>query len=173
MLTGLKDLAVCLVNICRSPIGEAVFSIVAKGRDVDILVDSADMGHISLARCLTNSSKPLSPKGFTSGSNDNSIPQCYRRFREGALIHLQKNLIHFVLVYSLESTSHKARQVHDGDFYSFTHILAADDSNLITLLRKKPHDATAEVKLWGLYSDNEPIPDPFCGDIVSASWGAV
>ena len=63
--------------------------------------------------------------------------------------------------------------MHDGDFYSFTHILAADDSNLNTLLRKKPYNATAEVKLWGSYFDNEPIPDPLCGDIVSSSWGAV
>ena len=42
---------------------------------------------------------------------------------------------------------HKTRQVCDGDFYSFTHILVADNSNLRVnaLLCKKPHDSTAEV----------------------------
>lgn len=56
----------------------------------------------------------------------------------------------------------------EEDFYSFTHILAADTSNLNDLLRKKPDDATAEVKLWGSYlDDNKSIPDPYYGGIVS------
>ena len=63
--------------------------------------------------------------------------------------------------------SHEARQVCEKDFYSFTHILAADTSNLNNLLRKKPDDATAEVKLWGSYLDNKSIPDPYYGGIVS------
>lgn len=62
----------------------------------------------------------------------------------------------------------------DEDFYSFTHLLAADTSNLNHLLRKKPDDATAEVKLWGSYlDDNKSIPDPYYGDIVSSLWAAV
>lgn len=61
--------------------------------------------------------------------------------------------------------SHEARQVREGDFYSFTHILASDTSNLNDLLRKKPDDSTAEVKLWGSYLDNKSIPDPYYGGI--------
>jgi low molecular weight phosphotyrosine protein phosphatase len=36
-----KVLIVCLGNICRSPMGEAVLRKVAKDRDIDIFVDSA------------------------------------------------------------------------------------------------------------------------------------
>jgi len=39
-----KVLIVCLGNICRSPMGEAVLKKVAKDRDIDILVDSAGTG---------------------------------------------------------------------------------------------------------------------------------
>ena len=53
------------------------------------------------------------------------------------------------------------------DFYDFTHILASDDSNLENLLRIKPSDSIAEVKLWGSYLDGKPIADPYYGNIVS------
>jgi low molecular weight phosphotyrosine protein phosphatase len=86
--------------------------------------------------------------------------------RRSALLSPKHDLPHISTQFGVP-TSHKARRVCEGDFYSFTHILAADDSNLGALLRKKPDDATAEVKLWGSYLDNEPIPDPFCGEIVS------
>lgn len=36
-----KVLVVCLGNICRSPMGEAVLRKIAKDRDIDIVVDSA------------------------------------------------------------------------------------------------------------------------------------
>ena len=38
---NLSVLVVCLGNICRSPIGEAVLKHVAKERGVEITVDSA------------------------------------------------------------------------------------------------------------------------------------
>ncbi len=36
-----KALVVCLGNICRSPMGEAVLRHIAKGRNIDLIVDSA------------------------------------------------------------------------------------------------------------------------------------
>jgi len=63
------------------------------------------------------------------------------------------------------SISHEARQVSQSDFYNFTHILASDNSNLASLLRTKPSDCTAEVKLWGSYLDGKPIADPYYGGI--------
>ncbi|KAG6841948.1 hypothetical protein C0991_005128 [Blastosporella zonata] len=45
----------------------------------------------------------------------------------------------------------------------FTHILAADESNLQQLMRIKPKNSTADVRLWGSYLDNNPIPDPYYG----------
>jgi low molecular weight phosphotyrosine protein phosphatase len=62
--------------------------------------------------------------------------------------------------------SHISRQVGQKDFYNFTHILASDKSNLDNLLRIRPHDSTAEVKLWGSYLDGAPIADPYYGGIV-------
>ncbi|SRR6266446_2576779 len=62
--------------------------------------------------------------------------------------------------------SHEARQASQKDFYNFTHILASDGSNLNNLLRIKPGDSTAEVKLWGSYHDGEPIADPYYGGAV-------
>ncbi|KXN83888.1 Low molecular weight phosphotyrosine protein phosphatase [Leucoagaricus sp. SymC.cos] len=56
-----------------------------------------------------------------------------------------------------------ARQVRASDFTQFTHILASDKNNLRDLERKKPANATAEVRLWGSYLDGQPIPDPYYG----------
>ncbi|PPQ67041.1 hypothetical protein CVT26_009938 [Gymnopilus dilepis] len=56
-----------------------------------------------------------------------------------------------------------ARQVKTSDFLQFTHILAADENNLRHLNSMKPSNATAEVRLWGSYLDNKPIPDPYYG----------
>ncbi|CAA7258620.1 unnamed protein product [Cyclocybe aegerita] len=58
-----------------------------------------------------------------------------------------------------------ARQVSTSDFIRFTHVLAADESNLRNLTRIKPSNTTAEVRLWGSYLDNKPIPDPYYGGI--------
>jgi len=60
---------------------------------------------------------------------------------------------------------HEARKVNQRDFYNFTHILASDKANLDSLLRMKPSDSTAEVKLWGSYLDDKPIADPYYGSI--------
>ncbi|KNZ75653.1 Low molecular weight phosphotyrosine protein phosphatase, partial [Termitomyces sp. J132] len=55
------------------------------------------------------------------------------------------------------------RQIETCDFTNFTHILAADESNLRQLLQIKPENSTADVRLWGSYLDNKPIPDPYYG----------
>lgn len=51
----------------------------------------------------------------------------------------------------------KARQVTVEDFRKFSHILAADESNLSALNKLKPKNATAEVRLFGSYVDNKAI----------------
>ena len=62
---------------------------------------------------------------------------------------------------------HYARQISTSDFTKFTHILAADESNLRSLNSVKPRNATAEVRLFGSYLDNKPIADPYYGGMVS------
>jgi len=59
---------------------------------------------------------------------------------------------------------HRARQIVAKDFTTFTHILAADESNLRDLMRIKPKDSTAQVTLWG---DDEAIEDPYYGGIAA------
>ncbi|TFK36855.1 phosphotyrosine protein phosphatase I superfamily [Crucibulum laeve] len=124
----LKVLVVCLGNICRSPMGEAVLKDVAKKRGVDIVVDS----------CGT--------AGYHVGEepDERTVSVCKK---------------HGVPINSL------ARQVATSDFTNFTHILAADESNLRNLQAVKPHNSTADVRLWGSYLDNKPIPDPYYGGI--------
>jgi low molecular weight phosphotyrosine protein phosphatase len=63
--------------------------------------------------------------------------------------------------------SHKARRLSTSDFTRFTHILAADGSNLRELQRRMPSNATADIRLWGSYLDNQPIPDPYYDGTVS------
>jgi len=58
---------------------------------------------------------------------------------------------------------HSARQIQTSDFTEFTHILAADESNLRNLERIRPKNATAELCLWGSFLDHKPIADPYYG----------
>ncbi|GBE78254.1 Low molecular weight phosphotyrosine protein [Sparassis crispa] len=119
-------LVVCLGNICRSPIGEAVLRHVAKERGVDLTVDSAGTARYHIGE----------------DPDDRAVAVC------------RKNKV---------PIQHSARQVTAEDFRAFTHILAADEANLRTLRQRKPHDATAEVRLWGSYLDHKQIDDPYYG----------
>ncbi|KAF9778208.1 phosphotyrosine protein phosphatase [Thelephora terrestris] len=58
-----------------------------------------------------------------------------------------------------------ARQISSEDFDQFTYILAADGSNLANLKRIQPENSKAEVRLFGSYDDNEPIADPYGGEM--------
>jgi len=121
-----KVLVVCLGNICRSPMGEAILRDISKKRGLDVFVDS----------CGT--------AGYHEGEDPDrrTVAVCKK---------------HDVPI------SCKARQLSASDFTSFTHILAADESNLRDLQCKKPSGATANVRMWGSYLDNQPIPDPYYG----------
>ncbi|KAG6878648.1 hypothetical protein C0993_001171 [Termitomyces sp. T159_Od127] len=63
----------------------------------------------------------------------------------------------------VDSCGTSAYHIGEDPDDSFTHILAADESNLRQLLRIKPENSTADVRLWGSYLDNKPIPDPYYG----------
>ncbi|KAJ3754426.1 phosphotyrosine protein phosphatase [Lentinula raphanica] len=126
-MSDLKVLIVCLGNICRSPMGEAVLRDVALKRGLSgIVVDS----------CGT--------AAYHAGEepDDRTISTCRK---------------HKIPI------EHTARQLQTSDFIEFTHILAADQSNLRNLERVKPRNATAEVRLWGSYLDDKPISDPYYG----------
>lgn len=54
----------------------------------------------------------------------------------------------------------QARQVKHDDFYRFDIIFAMDDSNLATLKKIQPKDATAHIRLF----DNKAVADPYYGN---------
>ncbi|KAF8973543.1 low molecular weight phosphotyrosine protein phosphatase [Flammula alnicola] len=122
----IKALVVCLGNICRSPMGEAVLKDISTKRGLEIHVDS----------CGT--------AGYHVGDepDERTVAVC-RKYN----VHIDSF----------------ARQVSTSDFVRFTHILASDENNLRHLHSIKPANATAEVRLWGSYLDNKPIPDPYYG----------
>jgi low molecular weight phosphotyrosine protein phosphatase len=126
--TQIKALIVCLGNICRSPMGEAVLKDIAKKRGLNIVVDSCGTASYHVGE---------SP-------DERTIAVC------------EKNDVR------IDSF---ARQISTSDFIQFTHILAADDGNLRQLNQIKPSNATAEVRLWGSYDDNKPVPDPYYGEM--------
>ncbi|KAJ7706329.1 low molecular weight phosphotyrosine protein phosphatase [Mycena rosella] len=59
--------------------------------------------------------------------------------------------------------SHHSRKLASSDFTEFTHILASDTKNLRDIKRVMPDNSTAEIRLWGSYSDGKSIPDPWYG----------
>jgi len=126
MAKDVKVLVVCLGNICRSPMGEAVLRDISKKRGLDLIVDSA-------GTAAYHAGEEADPR---------TIAICKK---------------HHVPIYGT------ARQVIASDFKDFTYILAADESNLRNLQRITPKNSTAEVRLWGSYLDDEPIPDPYYG----------
>lgn len=122
----IKVLIVCLGNICRSPMGEAVLKDIATKRGLDIVVDSCGTGAYHVGE----------------DPDQRTVIVCTK---------------HKVPI------SCKARELSSADFTEFTHILAADESNLRNIIRRKPSNSTADIRLWGSYLDNKPIPDPYYG----------
>ncbi|KAG7099015.1 hypothetical protein E1B28_000898 [Marasmius oreades] len=126
--------------------GEAVLRDIAKNRGLDIHVDSCGTGAYHVGE----------------DPDDRTVAICKKvRYEDAShiAIRLMETLQHGVPI------SHKARAISESDYKKFTHILAADGSNLRSLERFKPEDATAEVRLWGSYHNDDPIGDPYYGGI--------
>ncbi|MEN3929443.1 low molecular weight protein-tyrosine-phosphatase [Microvirga sp. W0021] len=61
---------------------------------------------------------------------------------------------------------YRARQITQNDFYKFSHIIALDRSNLETLLKQKPADSSAIVRMLLDYvpgRKGEAVADPYYG----------
>ncbi|KAK7059138.1 Low molecular weight phosphotyrosine protein phosphatase [Paramarasmius palmivorus] len=138
--------------------GEAVLRDIAKKRGLDIEVDSCGTGAYHVGE------DPDDRYDLLAYQYKDWLIQAHLQDR----CDVQKSMIDNS-VGALQShgvpISHQARKISTSDFTKFTHILAADGSNLRDLERIKPRDATAEVKLWGSYLNNEPIGDPYYGGI--------
>ncbi|XP_036943082.1 low molecular weight phosphotyrosine protein phosphatase isoform X3 [Acanthopagrus latus] len=163
-------LFVCLGNICRSPIAEAVFRKMATEAGVvdNWRIDSAATSTYEIGNspddrgqaCMKRHSVPMRhvarqwviDSGATSDWNVGSLPDTR------GLACLRKHGI---------ETSHRARQVTKDDFKSFEYILCMDESNLSELNRKAKSvkDYKAKIELLGSYDPQNQriIKDPYYG----------
>ncbi|XP_037607252.1 low molecular weight phosphotyrosine protein phosphatase isoform X1 [Sebastes umbrosus] len=169
--TGSKSvLFVCLGNICRSPIAEAVFTKMAtdaggvdKWRIDSAATSTYEIGNPPDHRgqaCMKSHDVPMKhvarqwviDSGATSDWNVGRSPD------ERGLACLKKHGI---------ETSHSARQVTKDDFQSFEYILCMDENNLSELNRKakQAKDSQAKIELLGSYDPQKQriIKDPYYG----------
>ncbi|XP_069014342.1 low molecular weight phosphotyrosine protein phosphatase isoform X1 [Embiotoca jacksoni] len=163
-------LFVCLGNICRSPIAEAVFRkmatdavVVDKWRIDSAATSTYEIGNPPDHRgqaCMEKHDVPMRhvarqwviDSGATSDWNIGSSPDAR------GLACLRNHGI---------ETSHRARQVTKEDFMSFEYILCMDESNLSELNRraKLAKTSQAKIELLGSYDPQKQliIKDPYYG----------
>ncbi|XP_071335369.1 low molecular weight phosphotyrosine protein phosphatase isoform X1 [Trachinotus anak] len=169
--SGTKSvLFVCLGNICRSPIAEAVFTkmatdagVVDKWRIDSAATSTYEIGNPPDHRgqaCMKRHSVPMRhvarqwviDSGATSDWNIGSSPDAR------GLACLRTHGI---------ETSHRARQVTKEDFMSFEYILCMDESNLSDLKKKanSVKNYQAKIELLGSYDPQKQliIKDPYYG----------
>uniref|UniRef100_G3PC06 Low molecular weight phosphotyrosine protein phosphatase n=1 Tax=Gasterosteus aculeatus aculeatus TaxID=481459 RepID=G3PC06_GASAC len=163
-------LFVCLGNICRSPIAEAVFRKMAADAGVveKWRIDSAATSNYEIGNppdhrgqaCMKRHGVPMQhvarkwviDSGATSDWNIGSSPDAR------GVACLRKHGV---------ETSHRARQVTNDDFMTFEYILCMDESNLSELNRRANlvKNAVAKVELLGSYDPKKQriIEDPYYG----------
>ncbi|KAL0967805.1 hypothetical protein UPYG_G00257330 [Umbra pygmaea] len=163
-------LFVCLGNICRSPIAEAVFRKMATDAGVvdKWSIDSAATSTYEIGNspdhrgqaCLKKHGVPMRhvarqwiiDSGATSDWNTGSSPDAR------GLACLRKHAI---------ETNHRARQVTKEDFQNFDYILCMDESNLSDLKKKANSlkKSKAKIELLGSYDPEKQliIKDPYYG----------
>ncbi|PVU88289.1 hypothetical protein BB561_005930 [Smittium simulii] len=131
MQEKIKVLFVCLGNICRSPMSEAIFRDIVKKNKLEdrFEIDSAATSTYNIG------SKPDSRS--TATCNKYGIP-----------------------------VKHIARQVTKEDFLHFDYILGMDESNISNLMKIKPKNSKAIIKLLGDFDPkgDRIIQDPYYGN---------
>ncbi|RXM31405.1 Low molecular weight phosphotyrosine protein phosphatase [Acipenser ruthenus] len=165
---GKAVLFVCLGNICRSPIAEAVFRKLAKDNSVvdHWRIDSAatstyeignppdHRGQACMRKHGTNMSHVARQWVIDSGAVSDWNVGCSPDAR--ALACLRNHGI---------ETDHRARQVTKDDFATFDYILCMDESNLRDLKKKASQvkNCKAKIELLGSYDPQKQliIQDPY------------
>ncbi|XP_023856271.1 low molecular weight phosphotyrosine protein phosphatase isoform X1 [Salvelinus sp. IW2-2015] len=168
--SGKSVLFVCLGNICRSPIAEAVFrkmatdaGVVDKWRIDSAATSTYEIGNPPDHRgqaCMKKHGVPMRhvarqwviDSGATTDWNTGSSPDAR------GLACLRTHGI---------ETKHRARQVTKEDFMSFDYILCMDESNLSDLKKKanSVKNSKAMIELLGSYDPEKQliIKDPYYG----------
>ena len=158
-------LFVCLGNICRSPMAEAVFrSLTASDQRLG-LIDSCGTGAYR-----TCDHRPLELLCCGSHTDLELIVDEGHPPDPRTMSTLQDN--------SILTYEHSARKIHVADFDTFDYILAMDDDNVHDIMRlrtraiKNKHDGpnkeklSAKVMLFGDFGGNvkgEQVVDPYYG----------
>lgn len=141
-------LMICLGNICRSPIAEAVMIDVVKKQNVagKFHIDSAAIGRLTCS--FQNKPKFI-------GSLTVLGPWHAGKSPDHRALETMKN---HDLVYS-----NKARQITPQDFKKFDYIFGMDDENMSELEDLKPKDGTAKLLLLGDFDPqgDRIIRDPY------------
>ncbi|WP_243042545.1 low molecular weight protein-tyrosine-phosphatase [Dyella sedimenti] len=123
-------LFVCLGNICRSPLVEAVARQHCAAAGLDVALASCGTGHWHVGK--------------------------------GA----DARMVKAAAAAGYDLSSHRARQVHAGDFDRFDQVLAMDEDNLDALLTmRRGRGAPVELFLsWAGVDAPHAFPDPYHGD---------
>lgn len=68
--------------------------------------------------------------------------------------------------YGIDISAQRARQLSDDDFDSFDLIFAMDRSNLRDIVRRAPHNSSADIHLFMDFVGGtaRDVPDPYYGD---------
>ena len=68
--------------------------------------------------------------------------------------------------YGVDISAQRARQLTDDDFNSFDLIFAMDRSNLRDIVRRAPHNSSADIHLFMDFVSgaSRDVPDPYYGD---------
>ncbi|KAA0707309.1 Low molecular weight phosphotyrosine protein phosphatase [Triplophysa tibetana] len=169
--SGKSVMFVCLGNICRSPIAEAVFrkmvtdaGVVDKWRIDSAATSTYEIGNPPDHRgqaCMKRHDVSMRhvarqwviDSGATSDWNTDSAPDTR------GLACLRKHGI---------ETDHRARQITNDDFMTFDYILCMDESNLRDLKKKanSVKQSKAKIELLGNYDPEKHviIQDPYYGN---------
>jgi len=131
----LSVLIVCLGNICRSPMGEAVLRDVASQRGIEIAVDSCGTSTYHIGE------RPHQRTVATCAKHNLPINHRARQITFPDFTNF---------TYILAADGSNLRRLQDLERQ---------------LKGKDPSSSTAEVKLWGSYlPGNKPIADPYYVD---------
>ncbi|KAF4077925.1 hypothetical protein AMELA_G00193640 [Ameiurus melas] len=151
---GKSVLFVCLGNICRSPIAEAVFRKMAteSGAVDQWRIDSAATSTYEIGN-------PPDHRGAACMKKHHARAGARAWARPGTLAYGTKHGI---------ETDHRARQVTKEDFATFEYILCMDESNLRDLKKKANgvNNCKAKIELLGSYDPEKQlhIQDPYYGN---------
>ncbi|POY73561.1 hypothetical protein BMF94_3499 [Rhodotorula taiwanensis] len=162
-------LFVCLGNICRSPLAEAVFADIVNKRGLDIKVDSAGTAGYHVGEepetrrpdrfDLQAACGPSTLKRAAAPSDAVDVRRLIRG--PGAEVRLYSLRLHH-------------RHGLDGDDFSLLHADVASTDNMHNIEKAKPANSTAKSKsgswlygraiaLFGSFGDGKVIDDPYYG----------